>query len=85
VTKYFSRKGLCNPYDLRHAWAVRTLEMGLDISLAAAQMGHSLTIHSEIYHDFISDRTHQKAFEAILKNDEQKNKPRTLSMLPGIL
>ena len=81
VTKYFSRKGLCNPYDLRHAWAVRTLEMGLDISLAAAQMGHSLTIHSEIYHDFISDRTHQKAFEAILKNDEQKKSLETSQVL----
>jgi hypothetical protein len=48
-------------------------------------MGHSLAIHSEIYHDFISDRTHQKAFEAILKNDEQKNNPGTLAMLPGKL
>jgi integrase len=65
VTKYFSRNGLCKPYDLRHAWAVRTLEMGLDISLAAAQMGHSLAVHSQVYHDFISDRTHQRAFEKI--------------------
>jgi integrase len=68
VTKYFTRAKLCKPYDLRHAWAVRTLEMGLDISLAAQQMGHSLAIHSEIYHDFIGERVHQKAFEEIRKN-----------------
>lgn len=38
------------PYNLRHAWAVRSMEFGLDISLAAQQMGHSVRVHSEIYH-----------------------------------
>jgi len=37
------------PYDLRHCWAVRTLEFGLDVSLAAAQMGHSVQVHTELY------------------------------------
>jgi integrase len=43
VSQYFRRTGFSfTAYDLRHRWAVRTLEFGLDISLAAQQMGHSV-------------------------------------------
>lgn len=67
VTQYFRRAGLpFKPYDLRHAWAVRTLNLGLDISLAAQQMGHSLKIHSEIYHTWISANVHREAFNKIM-------------------
>ncbi|AFZ56898.1 uL13 family ribosomal protein [Anabaena cylindrica FACHB-243] len=70
VTQYFRRAGLpFKPYDLRHAWAVRTLNLGLDISLAAQQMGHSLKIHSEIYHTWISARVHRDAFNKILSQN----------------
>ena len=53
-------------YDLRHCWAIRTLEFGLDATLAAQQMGHSAQVHSELYHHWISDRHHQKAFESLI-------------------
>lgn len=67
LTQFFGRAGLpFKPYDLRHAWAVRTLNEGLDISLAAQQMGHSLKIHSEIYHTWISANVHRDAFAKIL-------------------
>ncbi len=57
-------------YDLRHAWAIRTLEYGIDISLAAKQMGHSLQVHSSLYHAWTSDQHHQRAFDlAINKGD----------------
>ncbi|MEQ9549944.1 MAG: site-specific integrase [Coleofasciculus sp. G3-WIS-01] len=52
-------------YDLRHRWAIRTLELGLDLSLSAQQMGHSHEIHSKIYHRWISEKTHQEAFERL--------------------
>ena len=45
---------------------VRTLNVGLDISLAAQQMGHSLKIHSEIYHTWISANVHRDAFNKIM-------------------
>jgi integrase len=58
------------PYDLRHCWAVRSLAYGIDISLASQQMGHSLQVHSNLYHAWISEDYHQRAFEiAIAKSD----------------
>lgn len=69
VSQYFGRD-LALPftaYDLRHRWAVRTMELGLDISLAAQQMGHSLKVHSETYHRWINQDVHQRAYEALLK------------------
>lgn len=66
------------PYDLRHCWAIRSLEFGLDISLAAQQLGHSVKIHSEIYHLWISDRHHQRAFDALMKRSDRPLPPRVL-------
>lgn len=59
-------------YDLRHCWAVRTLEFGLDTTLAAQQMGHSVAVHNDIYHHWISDNHQQKAFEALMM---RQNRP----------
>lgn len=67
ITRHFKKYGFSYPYNLRHAWAVRTLELGLDVSLAAKQMGHSVLIHTSTYHHWIDDRTHQKAFEELVK------------------
>lgn len=66
ITQYFWRQSLpFKPYDLRHAWAVRTLRQGLDITLAAQQMGHSLKVHTEIYHSWISADVHRAAFNKL--------------------
>ena len=68
-SRQFKDRGIpFQPYDLRHAWAIRSLEFGLPIELAAQQMGHSLAVHSQTYHRWISDRTHAKAYEAIMRN-----------------
>lgn len=67
VSQYFKRNQIgFNPYDLRHAWAVRTLRLGLDITLAAQQMGHSVAIHSQVYHRWISEKTHQEAYDKLI-------------------
>ncbi|GAB4465598.1 MAG: site-specific integrase [Elainellaceae cyanobacterium] len=69
VTKAFRRYAVpFTPYDLRHAWAVRSISFGLDISLAAAQMGHSVKVHSEIYHAWITQDVHKRAYEMMLSN-----------------
>ena len=74
IAQAFRRYGVpFPPKMLRHAWAVRSIRFGLDISLAAAQMGHSVEVHSRIYHRWISDRHHQEAFEkAMLKEDRPR-------------
>jgi integrase len=58
------------PYDLRHAWAIRSMEFGLPIELAAQQMGHSMAIHSETYHRWISDHHHATHIPLVI---EQQN------------
>jgi integrase len=61
------------PYDLRHAWAIRSMEFGVPLELAAQQMGHSMYVHSQTYHRWISDRHHKAAFDTImLKSDRLK-------------
>lgn len=65
VGKVFKRHLNFHLYDLRHAWAVRSLEAGLDITLAAKQMGHSVKVHNEIYHHWIDADVHRRAWENI--------------------
>lgn len=76
-SRYFRRIGIpFQPYDLRHAWAIRTLEFGLDISLAAQQMGHSVQVHSSTYHQWITHRHHQKAYELIMMRSDRPLPPK---------
>ncbi|MGJ3254144.1 MAG: hypothetical protein ACFE0J_23875 [Elainellaceae cyanobacterium] len=59
-----------SPKMLRHAWAVRSLRFKIDISIAAQQQGHSVEVHSKIYHRWITKQHHQEAFEkAMLQGD----------------
>lgn len=64
-----------NPYDLRHAWAVRTLYFGWDISLAAAQMGHSVAVHNTVYHRWITEQHHQRAFDILMNRPDRPQPP----------
>ena len=76
VTHAFIRaKVPFSPYNLRHAWAVRSLRFGLDLSLAAAQMGHSVRIHSETYHHWISKEVHETAMKLALSNSSRPLPP----------
>ncbi|MEP0917093.1 integrase [Leptolyngbya sp. DQ-M1] len=74
VTTAFARYGFHKPYNLRHAWAVRSIDF-LPIELAATQMGHSLKVHSEIYHHWISDETHQRAYDAAINRSDRPLPP----------
>ncbi|WP_242044758.1 site-specific integrase [Anabaena azotica] len=63
-------------YDLRHCWAIRTLEYRIDISLAAQQMGHSLSVHSNLYHTWINAQHHQRAFDLAMSNSDRPLPPK---------
>jgi integrase len=69
------------PYDLRHAWAIRSMEFGLPLELAAQQMGHSMQIHSQTYHKWISDRHHKQAFDRILAKPDRIKPPSVTNRL----
>jgi integrase len=67
VAEQFRRYGLpITPYDLRHAWAVRTIHIGLPDTVAARMMGHSVTIHTRTYHHWITRRDQQQAVDSAL-------------------
>ncbi|MEL6383668.1 MAG: site-specific integrase [Cyanobacteria bacterium J06626_18] len=67
VTLQFRRYDIpFTPYDLRHAWAVRTILMGLPDTVAACMMGHSVAIHNRTYHRWITRRDQQRAVRAAL-------------------
>lgn len=83
VSQYFRRCIPFQPYDLRHCWAIRTVEFGLDISLAAQQMGHSVKVHTDLYHHWISERHHQRAYEILINNPNRPRTPRILGTKQG--
>ena len=62
------------PYDLRHAWAVRTIFYDLPDTVAARMMGHSVSLHTQTYHHWITKRDQQQAVNnALLKVKQAKN------------
>jgi integrase len=72
VAEQFRRYDLpITPYDLRHAWAVRTIHIGLPDTVAARMMGHSVAIHTRTYHHWITRRDQQQAVDAALARQRQ--------------
>ena len=62
ITNQFKRYSLqIKPYDLRHAWAVRTIFYDLPDTVAARMMGHSVSLHTQTYHHWITKRDQQQA------------------------
>ena len=74
VTKYLSPKLSFLPYDLRHAWAVRTLLFGWPVELSARQMGHSVDVHTKTYQRWINREQIQRVYE-LLVNRRDRPKP----------
>jgi integrase len=67
VAEQFRRYAMpITPYDLRHAWAVRTIHVGLPDTVAARMMGHSVAIHTRTYHHWITRRDQQQAVDTAL-------------------
>ncbi|MEM9770974.1 MAG: hypothetical protein AAF889_05150 [Cyanobacteria bacterium P01_D01_bin.73] len=65
----------CDAYDLRHAWAIRTIRYGLPVELAARQMGHSLEIHTETYHHWINTDVQQQIHETLINRSDRPRPP----------
>ena len=75
ITDQFKRYSLqIKPYDLRHAWAVRTIFYDLPDTVAARMMGHSVSLHTQTYHHWITKRDQQQAVNnALLKVNKAKS------------
>lgn len=55
------------PYDLRHAWAIRAHLMGIPIKAAADNLGHSVNMHTSIYQRWFSLENRKVAIEQAIK------------------
>jgi integrase len=76
ITRAFNRHSIPFPaYALRHCWAIRSLEFGWELSLAARQMGHSVVVHTQTYHAWITERQQQKMFEALMSRTDRPRSP----------
>lgn len=53
-------------YNLRHAWAIRTLLYGLPDSIAAQMMGHSVEVHQRTYQHWLGKAHQQQAYERVM-------------------
>jgi integrase len=55
------------PYDLRHAWAIRaTVVKRLPYSVSAKAMGHSIQVHTNTYHRWISEMVGDKVYDDLV-------------------
>jgi len=75
VSQFFGRNELGQAYNLRHAWAIRSMLFGMDVSMAAAQMGHSVKVHSETYHQWITKDQQMRAFQILMERPDRPNAP----------
>lgn len=76
VSRAFNRAEIpFTPYALRHCWARRAIEMGLDSQLAAKQMRHAHSIHVTIYAAWLDDEVHKRAYDRILDNPNRPKPP----------
>ncbi|MCT7970280.1 site-specific integrase [Laspinema sp. D1] len=65
--RWFHRHDLpFNLYALRHAYARRACDFGLEISIRAEMMGHSPEIHRRVYRAWINKATFERAYLSTL-------------------
>jgi len=51
------------------------MKMKMDVAMAAAQMGHSVKLHCETYHQWITEDQQMKAFKILMKRPDRPNAP----------
>lgn len=76
VTRAFQRYNVpFLAYSLRHCWAVRSMEFGWEVAMAAQQMGHSVQVHTTTYHAWITEEHQQKMFDALMQRSDRPQSP----------
>jgi integrase len=65
-----------SPYDLRHCWARRSVDCGMDPRKAADSLGHSLTTHYKRYNKWFKEKDSQRAFDLLKQNPYRRQAPK---------
>lgn len=70
--KYFFKLNMpFHLYDLRHCWAIRAAEYGLEGSIASKGMGNSLTIYNRSYHRWMDRKVLIRAYRKTINNSNE--------------
>jgi integrase len=69
------------PYDLRHSWARRSIDCGMDPRKAADSMGHKLDTHYEKYNKWFKKKDAQRAYNLLKENPSRRQAPTRCSPL----
>jgi integrase len=66
--RQFQRYGVpFNPYDLRHAYAIRGSVMkGMPSRVMAGMMGHSEAVHSKTYNRWLKEATADEVYDRLI-------------------
>ncbi|NET39612.1 MAG: site-specific integrase [Cyanothece sp. SIO1E1] len=75
VSQYLRPKLSFKPYDLRHAWAIRTSLFGWPVELAARQMGHSCEVHTRTYHRWLNAQHQQQIYDLLVNRPDRPKPP----------
>lgn len=74
VNKAFKRYGFSNPYNLRHAWAIRSIGF-LPVELAAPMMDHKVDEHTRTYHRWIKMQDYDRFYQLIMNREDRPKPP----------
>ena len=65
ITKAFARYKVTQPYNLRHAWAIRAINF-IPVELAARMMGHSVDVHCRTYQRWINESHQEQMYRLMM-------------------
>ena len=65
-----------SPYNLRHAWARRSLEFGMDRKTASVMMGHDEMIHSQSYQRWLNGDVYRNAYQKVISDPRRPLAPK---------
>ncbi|MDB9427172.1 tyrosine-type recombinase/integrase [Microcystis aeruginosa CS-564/01] len=63
------------PYNLRHSWARRSFEFGMDVTMASKMLGHSTKIHTEIYRHWIDRDSFSRIYQQLITHPDRPLPP----------
>jgi integrase len=76
ISKGFKKLGIpFSPYNLRHSWARRSFEFGMDVTMASRMLGHSIKIHTEIYRHWIDKDSFNRAYQKLISHPDRPLPP----------
>lgn len=74
--KKFGKEGFnlpFKPYDLRHAYSRRGMEVGLQPDFMARAMGHSLSVHTSTYRAWVGQTVYDDIFRRAVARQGDRN------------